>query len=679
MLSLLLSSFLFAQSADSGMRGITAMEATAEMAPGLNLFNTLDAVCWWCSEPKGMESETIWGNPYTTPEMVQAMADRGFNTLRIPVTWYNHMGPSPDYTIETEWMDRVEEVANYALDANMYVIINIHHDDYNEEHDGSWLCPTYDKQEAVTDQLEKVWTQIALRFRDYSDYLIFETMNEPREVGSPEEWTGGSAEHRNVINAFNLAAVNAIRATGGNNESRFIMIPQVGANGIAALEDLVIPKDDTNIIVSLHSYTPYDFTLNENGQARWGTSEEIKYLQDEIKSYSDHFVKNGIPVVLGEWGAGNKENYGDRILYYDIYTNACKEGGITPVTWIYEFNRNTLTWEYPLIEDAILYAYDSTVVDVEEIVLNVTSDTLYYGDSLQLSATIIPETATSQAIAWTSHNERRASVNSSGLVTAKAPGSVKIRATTIGKTTDCNLYVLDTLIHTEFFIQAEDYYHQSGVQKENCSDENGGQCIGYIENGDRCTYLLRIDSAGIYDFTARVATATEGGTIEIKGNFNVLGTLSVDGSMSNGWQDWYTTESVELGFEKSGYMLDLIFKGGSGSLYNLNWFKIDYNRPFENTPVENKLDYMTDYQLSQNYPNPFNPSTSISFKLPSRVFVSLKVFDLRGKEVATIVNEVLSAGSHTRQWNAVNLSSGVYIYRMQADSFTETKKLVLLR
>lgn len=95
----------------------------------------------------------------------------------------------------------------------------------------------------------------------------------------------------------------------------------------------------------------------------------------------------------------------------------------------------------------------------------------------------------------------------------------------------------------------------------------------------------------------------------------------------------------------------------------------------------------TRFMLCQNYPNPFNPSTTISFSLPSRSFVSIKIFDLVGRNVATLISENLSAGNHSRQWNAAALPSGVYFYRLvanaipsgQAGSFTETKKLLLLR
>ncbi len=346
-----------AQTSHTGMRDITGVEITAEMAPGLNLYNTLDAVCWWCDEHNGLESETVWGQPYTTPEMIAAIAERGFKSIRIPVTWFNHMGPAPTYTIDTEWMDRVEEVANYAFDNNLYVIINIHHDDLHDDQQGSWLIPTYEKQDEVAEQIYIVWTQIANRFMEYGDYLIFETMNEPREVGSPNEWNGGTQEHRDVVNVLNQSAVDAIRAAGGNNATRFIMIPQVTATPWAAIQDLEIPNDDPNIIVSAHNYNPYRFCLEEPGVSSWGTTSEKNTLRNEIKEISDHFVKNGRGVVLGEWGALDKNNLSARLEYYGVFAEACKEEGITPMAWFYSFNRNNLTWETPELEDKILDAF----------------------------------------------------------------------------------------------------------------------------------------------------------------------------------------------------------------------------------------------------------------------------------------------------------------------------------
>ena len=576
-----------AQTSHTGIRGITAIEATIEMAPGINLFNTLDAHGNWVS---GLETETMWGNPYTTPEMIESMADRGFKTLRLPVTWYNHMGEAPDYIIDTAWMDRVEEVANYAFDMDMYVILNIHHEDLKDDHTGSWLVPTYAKQDAVTNQLEKVWIQIANRFKDYGDYLILETMNEPREVGSAEEWSGGSAEHRDVINAYNKAAVDAIRGTGGNNANRFIMIPQNAATTNAAIEDLVIPNNDTNIIVSTHAYAPFWFCLDGSGGASWGSASDIAEVENMIKSVSDHFVANGQAVVMGEWGAGDKGNYADRVNYYNVYTDACKEGGITPVIWIFGFDRNELDWTAPLIEDAILQEYDTNAIAAESITLNITTDTLYVDDTLQLVATITPDTATITDVAWTSGSKGVVSISSTGLVTATGQGKTTIKAATVGQITECKIVVLDTINRTDFVVQAEGFTQESGTQTESCSDEGGGQAIGFIENGDWCTYSINVDSAGVYDFTARAATETSGGSIEVSASSTVLGSLPVDGSMSDGWQDWFTTESVEIDLPKGATTLKLTFKGGAGFLYNLNWYEFKYNRPSDNTAVSTRFD-----------------------------------------------------------------------------------------
>jgi hypothetical protein len=83
--------------------------------------------------------------------------------------------------------------------------------------------------------------------------------------------------------------------------------------------------------------------------------------------------------------------------------------------------------------------------------------------------------------------------------------------------------------------------------------------------------------------------------------------------------------------------------------------------------------------LSQNYPNPFNPTTSLEFKVSSLAFVSLKIFDVLGKEVATLVNEHRPAGVYRVHWDASSFSSGVYFYQLRAGDFVETKKMVLTK
>ena len=266
------------------------------------------------------------------------------------------MGPAPDYVIEKEWLDKVEKIANYALDNKMYVIVNIHHDE-------AWIIPTYEKVPAVKSQLIKVWTQIANRFKTYDDYLIFETLNEPRYEETPEEWDGGTAEGRDAVNQYHQVSVDAIRATGGNNTSRKIMVSTYAASTNSnALSDYIIPNDDENVIVSVHSYSPYLFCL-EGTDPTWGTEADKTELTQEFNKIHDKFEKEGRSVVMGEWGSTFNNNPEDRLAHAEFYATACAERGICPIWWdngnldeFAIFNRNTLEWTYPEIADAIVKA-----------------------------------------------------------------------------------------------------------------------------------------------------------------------------------------------------------------------------------------------------------------------------------------------------------------------------------
>lgn len=642
------------QNPSSEMRDMTGIEIALEMAPGINLYNTLDATGTWVT---GLATETMWGNPYTTNEMVASMANRGFKSLRIPVSWHDHMGPAPAYTIDNAWMDRVEVVVNYALNNGMYAIINIHHDD-------EMMIPTYEKKANSIDWVTKTWAQIAERFKDYGDYLLFETMNEPREQGSPQEWTGGSVEHRAVVNALNLAAVNTIRGSGGNNTERFIMVPQVGANVQSAIEDMIIPNNDTNIIVAVHAYTPYNFCLNEAGTDQWGSLAEIAEVQNMMKKMNEKFVSKGQAVVMGEWGASDKDNYSERVEHYDVYANACKEYGITPMIWMFNFNRQSLTWGTPLLEQAIIQAYNLTTVHVEDILLNIKSDTIYAGDTLRLKASILPEMASIQSIIWTSKNKQMAVVSKSGLVEGVSGGKVKITASTIGKSVECELFVIDTLTHIDFFYEAEDFDKESGTQAETCSDENGGQNIGYIENGDWCSYLLLIDSAGMYDFRARVATETNGGAIDVSVKNVSVGTSKVDGTQSDGWQDWYTTEAVEMALEKGIYEIKLTFKGAGGYLFNFNWFELKYQRSSTNTSLASSI--KSDFQV---YPNPATQYLNIVLSGQSS---NIELYAMDGR---------LLMSTQTRDakftLDLSELNGGVYILKVETAGNCYSEKIIL--
>lgn len=290
------------------------MEIVEEMFVGWNLGNTLDAD----------DNETAWGNPKTTQAMIDAVHEAGFNTVRVPVTWGHHMGGAPDFLVEPAWMDRVEEVVGYVLKNGMYAILNTHHEEWVS------VMPNADHEE-VEARLSALWRQIASRFRNYGDYLVLETLNEPRTTDNTE-WTGGTPQARRIINQYNLAAVNAIRATGGNNATRHLMIPTHAANaGTQVIGDLVVPNDDPRIIISLHTYYPYELSLGDGSD--WGTGSDVSEMSRELDRIYRLLPAKGRAVVIGEWGSQNQDNTSVRAAHAETYARLVRERGMCSVWW----------------------------------------------------------------------------------------------------------------------------------------------------------------------------------------------------------------------------------------------------------------------------------------------------------------------------------------------------------
>ncbi len=330
------------------MTKANAAAIAADIKVGWNLGNSLD--CYDVTK-----AETGWGNPVTTKAMIDTVKAAGFNAVRIPVSWTDHI--TDDGTIDSAWMDRVQEVVDYSMDNDLYTIINVHHDDY------TWLNPTYAEEAAVKAKLTKIWTQIAARFQDYGGKLLFEGMNEPRIVGSTYEWSGGTAEERDVINHLHQAFVDTVRASGGNNPDRTLIVTTHAASVTSnAVEGLVVPQDG-NIIVSIHSYAPWKFcfadhpndkTFDDNGRA------EIEKNMDYLYGT---FVQNGIPVIIGEFGAENKGNSADRAAYYSYYISTAKARGIPCFIWdnggknsFGLLDRKNCTWYDQSILDGVMAA-----------------------------------------------------------------------------------------------------------------------------------------------------------------------------------------------------------------------------------------------------------------------------------------------------------------------------------
>ena len=314
-----------------------AFKFTKDMKIGWNLGNTLDASdCTWVDDE--LKYESAWCGVITMPKLIQSVKEKGFNTIRIPVSWHNHVS-GEDFAISEVWMARVKEVVDMAIDEGMYVILNIHHD-VNE----SYYYPTSEYLDSSLHYVSSVWKQIAEEFAEYDEHLIYETLNEPRMVGSNFEWWINPSDESckdaiECINKLNQAAVDAIRATAGNNPTRYIMVPGYDASPDGALNaGFVLPQDtaENKLIVSVHAYTPYNFALDEKGTSSFDSDKtaDVRGITEFMDKLYDRFIKNSIPVVIGEFGARAKSgNVQDRIDFSTAYIAAARARGITCCWW----------------------------------------------------------------------------------------------------------------------------------------------------------------------------------------------------------------------------------------------------------------------------------------------------------------------------------------------------------
>lgn len=338
---------------------MSSAEIVADIKVGWNLGNTLDSY-----NTKTSDSETGWGNPKTTKAMIDTVQNAGFNAVRIPVSWTDHI--SDDGTIDSAWMARVKEVVDYAYDNGMYVILNVHHDDY------TWLKPLYSEQAAVEKKLMNIWTQICSTFSEYDHHLIFEGMNEPRVVGSPTEWSGGTPEERDVINQLFAKFVETVRSTGGLNADRTLIVTSHAQSITEEAVSAVKVPDDDHIIVSIHSYAPWDFCGTDDNRSTWGSDADKTELDKNFQYLSDTFISKGIPVIIDEFGSVNKnENISDRAAHFEYYISSAKNQGIKCFVWdngafnadgdngFGLLNREDCTWKYPSLINAIMRGAES--------------------------------------------------------------------------------------------------------------------------------------------------------------------------------------------------------------------------------------------------------------------------------------------------------------------------------
>ena len=312
-----------------------------DMGLGWNLGNSLDA-----TGGSGLDTETSWSNPKTTQALIDKVKSLGFNTVRVPVSWGKHVS-GDNYTIDSAWLARVKEVVDYCYKNDMYVILNIHHDTKSSASaSGAGYYPRSSAYSSSEKFVTSVWSQVAEYFKDYDYHLIFETLNEPRLIGTGYEWWFNKwsipsevKDAIDCINKLNQKAVDTIRNTGSNNRGRLIMCPGYDASiDGATVSGFKLPTDisgnKNRIAVSVHAYSPYNFAMNVGSGSTSSYTSSIKSeLQDLFSTLKSTFRDKGIPVVIGEFGSTDKNNTAERVKWATDYTALAKKNNIPCVLW----------------------------------------------------------------------------------------------------------------------------------------------------------------------------------------------------------------------------------------------------------------------------------------------------------------------------------------------------------
>ena len=322
-----------------------AITLSRKLGYGWNLGNQMDAVVG------GVSGETYWGNEKCTQATFDNLKAKGFSTVRIPVTWMGHIGDAPEYAVETAWLDRVAEIAGYAKTAGLNAIVNVHHDDSPES---GWLCvhkaaSDADYKKDMMARYKALWEQVARKFAEEGEWLIFEGYNELQDGG----WgyggnlTDGGKQYA-VINEIAQTFVTTVRAAGGNNADRYLSILGYSANPSLTADNLVLPTDSAadRLIVSVHFYDPSGYALGQNSAyTEWGhtgtdgkkdPNHSEKNVIDTFRMLKDKYLDKNIPVYIGECGAVNREDERAKSFqryWFEFVFKAAREYGLCPIVW----------------------------------------------------------------------------------------------------------------------------------------------------------------------------------------------------------------------------------------------------------------------------------------------------------------------------------------------------------
>ncbi|MEU5633149.1 cellulase family glycosylhydrolase [Streptomyces rishiriensis] len=319
-------------------------DTVAAMQPSWNLGNTLDAI----------PDETSWGNPLATKALFDTIKAQGFRSVRIPVTWSGHQSSTAPYTIDATWMNRVEQVVDWALADGLYVVINVHHDSWQ------WISAMATDHDNVLARFKATWTQIAAAFRDTSQALLFESNNEPQFDNTTD------AQGNQYNNELNTAFHTVVRRSGGGNATRLLMLPSLHTNAGQDFLDVLVSEmkslNDPRLVATVHFYGWYPFSVNIAGGTQFDATAQ-KDMSDTFSRIRTTLTSQGIPVYLGEYGLLSYPDHnhparvelGEALKYFEQFGYEARAAGVTTALWdAFNFlNRSTLQWRDPALIDQV--------------------------------------------------------------------------------------------------------------------------------------------------------------------------------------------------------------------------------------------------------------------------------------------------------------------------------------
>lgn len=377
---------------DTPVDGLSSVQFASAMQSGWNLGNTFESAEYGNKNNKlkasnGKSYETAWGMPETTEKMIYTVAAKGFKTIRIPISWHNHITDGDNYTIDPAWLARVKVVVDWARKNKMFVIINIHHDNLTS----AQMSTTYgfsvnpnssEEQETSKKYIKRIWEQVADYFKDYDNHVIFELLNEPRNMDLANAFNPDSSvefDCNGVIKQYEQVALDAVRASGGNNANRFVMVPYYAASPWK-YSNWSLPTDSASdkLLISTHAYDPYSFAMY-NGTENTDFSESVEgaELKNLFDSLNTKWVSKGRGVVMGEGSCSDKGNTSDRLAWFKSYVAKAKAIKCPLILWDNMatistgatdaserhgyFNRNNCTWYFEELVNAMITTAGGTI------------------------------------------------------------------------------------------------------------------------------------------------------------------------------------------------------------------------------------------------------------------------------------------------------------------------------